>query len=65
MWRHKLSSEIDDSDQSISDDDDEEQNSKCTENYVSLAGTSDRKKENMGVASQLELLKGFHQVIKK
>lgn len=61
MWRHKLSSEIDDSDQSISDDDDEEQNSKCTENYVSLAGTSDRKKENMGVASQLELLKGFHQ----
>ncbi|XP_021763099.1 uncharacterized protein LOC110727840 [Chenopodium quinoa] len=62
MWRHNSFSEIHDSDQSISDDDDEEeQGRKWSENCVSLAGTSDCKKKSLGVASQLELLKGLCQ----
>ncbi|XP_056688703.1 uncharacterized protein [Spinacia oleracea] len=42
-------------------DDDDEQDRNSPGICVSLAGTSDRKKEHLGVASQLELLKGLHQ----
>ncbi|KMT06087.1 hypothetical protein BVRB_7g164070 isoform A [Beta vulgaris subsp. vulgaris] len=58
MWRHKSISEIHDSDQSISDED-EEQDLNWPGNYVSLAATSDHRKENLGVVSRLESLKGF------
>ncbi|KAL9228173.1 hypothetical protein vseg_003781 [Gypsophila vaccaria] len=51
-----------DSDQSISDEeDDDEQDCTWPQKCVSLAGTLDSKKESVGVASQLELLKGFRQ----
>uniref|UniRef100_A0A803MPI3 Uncharacterized protein n=1 Tax=Chenopodium quinoa TaxID=63459 RepID=A0A803MPI3_CHEQI len=56
MWRHNSFSEIHDSDQSISDDDDEEeQGRKWSENYVSLAGTSDCKKRDSGFLSEDEV----------
>ncbi|KAH9618079.1 hypothetical protein KSS87_004829 [Heliosperma pusillum] len=59
MWQLQLSSaKTNSSDQSISDAD-EEQESPWPKKFVSLAGTLEFKKECLGVASQLDLLKGI------
>ncbi|XP_074278962.1 uncharacterized protein LOC141602856 isoform X2 [Silene latifolia] len=61
MWQLQPSSgKTNSSDQSISDAD-EEQESPWPQKFVSLAGTLECKKECLGVASQLDLLKGVRQ----